>query len=43
MEVRGLVTQLPKVRDVQALKDYIVENIENFSTDNATFHADFKA
>ena len=34
--------QLPKVEDVEDLKAYIVENIENFSSDNKAFHKDFK-
>ena len=41
MEVRELVIALPKVKDVDALKEYVIENIENFSTDNSTFHHDF--
>ena len=41
-DIKDLVLQLPKVEDVEDLKAYIVENIENFSSDNKAFHKDFK-
>ena len=40
--LRKLVMQLPKVQDVKELKEYIVENIENFVSDNEAFHREFK-
>ena len=33
--------QLPKFQDVEELKTYIVDNVENFSADNTMFHRDF--
>jgi len=34
--------RLPKAEDVEDLKSYVVDNIENFAFDNKTFHEDFK-
>lgn len=34
--------ELPKFQDVEELKSYIVDNVENFSTDNTMFHRDFQ-
>jgi hypothetical protein len=42
MDVRDLVAQLPRVSDVNNLKSYVVENIENFSSDNQSFTKEFK-
>ena len=41
-DIEKLLITLPKAKDVEDLKAYIVENIENFASDNEAFHKDFK-
>jgi len=41
-EIEELIIELPKAKDVEDLKAYIVENIENFASDNNAFHKDFQ-
>ena len=36
------MSKLPKVKDVEELKEYVTTNIEKFRVDNLDFHADFK-
>ena len=40
-QLTWVVERLPKVKDVDDLKEYIIENIENFHNDNEGFRADF--
>ena len=41
-EVRELILKLPRYEDVEALKEYVSDNIETFRGDNTAFHKGFQ-
>jgi len=40
-DLKELLLELPRVEEVNQLKNYVSSNIERFHLDNKNFHSDF--